>query len=650
MNEFRILLQAVLDSNSIGQSDITKIQKVIDKYHINLTTELNTASMLAEIKKVVPQLEAELSKIYNTDIKINDTAILKAINQIGTEAERTAIKVGKITQSLNNGSYGTQIDQLKSQFQKFGLSADEAENKVKELRVTLSTMESSSGEKLTARYQDWQNQIKAVKVQLDQAKLSYDKFAQPVSDEKITSLLLRIQNFLSKNTAITKEAKTQLELYIKELSNGNVALGRWNQINQSLTQTESHMRTLGKLGLAFKDQWTQAVGSFKVWLSATTVVMGLINKVRQIPQVVTELDTAIVDLKKTTTMASDELQNFYYTASDTGKQVAATTKEIIEQASAWSRLGYSSNDAATKMAKYSAMFRTISPGMDLDSATNGLVSVMKAFKIGEDNVDDIVDGIMSKINIIGNTRALDNSDIVDFLTRSSSAMAEANNTLEDTIALGTAAVEITRDAASVGNALKTVSMRIRGYDEDTESYTNDVEELSGVIADLTKTVSTPGGISLFTDEKKETFKSTRQLFDEISKIYNELTDKQQAGLLEALAGKRQGQIVAAILNNYDAVTDSMDSMANSAGNAQAEMDVAMDSIEAKSIILEDTLTSIAQNLLTQDDAKSAITFFTKIAEVIEKATDGLGLFKTVALGIGAALSFKNVGECNYISE
>lgn len=33
------------------------------------------------------------------------------------------------------------------------------------------------------------------------------------------------------------------------------------------------------------------------------------------------------------------------------------------------------------MAKYSAMFKTISPGMNLDDATNGLVSVMKAFNI-----------------------------------------------------------------------------------------------------------------------------------------------------------------------------------------------------------------------------------------------------------------------------
>lgn len=185
------------------------------------------------------------------------------------------------------------------------------------------------------------------------------------------------------------------------------------------------------------------------------------------------------------------------------------------------------------MAKLSSMFASISPGMDVDTATNGLVSVMKAYDIDPNNV---LDGIMSKINIIGNTAATSNAEIVNMLSRSSSAMKEANNTLEETIALETAAVEITRDADSVGTAFKTVAMRIRGYDEETESYTNDVEELSGAIADLTKTASTPGGISLFTNASKTEYKSTYQILKEISEIYDELDDKTQAQLLEALAG------------------------------------------------------------------------------------------------------------------
>lgn len=387
----------------------------------------------------------------------------------------------------------------------------------------------------------------------------------------------------------------------------------------------------------------QAIDSFKVWVSATTVVMGAVNLIRQIPTVVNELDTALVDLRKTTTMTDAQLKEFYTDAPNIAKQMGVGTKAIIDQASAWSRLGYSSKDAATKMAKYSAMFKTISPGMNLDDATDGLVSVMKAFNIGNENVDDVVDGIMSKINIVGNTQAVDNSDIVNFLTRSSSAMAEANNTLEQTIALGTAATEITRDSDSVGNALKTISMRVRGYDEETEAYTGDVEQLSGVIANLTKTAKTPGGISLFTDSSKQTFKSTYVLLKEISQIYSQLSDKNQAQLLEALAGKRQGQIVASIIDNFSAAEKSMDSMANSAGNAQAEMDVSMDSIDAKANKLKQTGVAISENLLSRDNAKTVLEVANGIAGGFELATKHLGLFKTALLSLSVVGSVKNIG-------
>lgn len=50
------------------------------------------------------------------------------------------------------------------------------------------------------------------------------------------------------------------------------------------------------------------------------------------------------------------------------------------------------------MAKVSSIFASISPGMDIDTATSGLVSAMKAFDI---TANDALDGIASKINAIG---------------------------------------------------------------------------------------------------------------------------------------------------------------------------------------------------------------------------------------------------------
>lgn len=75
------------------------------------------------------------------------------------------------------------------------------------------------------------------------------------------------------------------------------------------------------------------------------------------------------------------------------------------------------------------------------------------------------------------------------------------------------------------------------YDEETEEFVGDVEILAGDIANLTKTLSNPGGVSIFADEAKTEYKSTYQILKEISEIYDELDDKTQARLLEKIAGK-----------------------------------------------------------------------------------------------------------------
>lgn len=50
--------------------------------------------------------------------------------------------------------------------------------------------------------------------------------------------------------------------------------------------------------------------------------------------------------------------------------------------------------------------------------------------------------ILDNVNRIGNTFATTNAEIGEMLTRSSAAMKAANSTLEETIALESAAVEI----------------------------------------------------------------------------------------------------------------------------------------------------------------------------------------------------------------
>jgi TP901 family phage tail tape measure protein len=122
-----------------------------------------------------------------------------------------------------------------------------------------------------------------------------------------------------------------------------------------------------------------------------------VNYIRSTANAIIELDTALVDLKKTTTMTSEELDQFYFDANKIAKQMGVTTAEIISQASAWSRLGYSSAEASEEMAKLSSQFASISPGMDTEMAQSGLVSIMKAWDISVENTKSILDNI----NVLG---------------------------------------------------------------------------------------------------------------------------------------------------------------------------------------------------------------------------------------------------------
>lgn len=289
------------------------------------------------------------------------------------------------------------------------------------------------------------------------------------------------------------------------------------------------------------------------------------------------------------------------------------------------------------LAQNSAIFAAVSPGMDIDTATETLVSTLKAFD-DELSVEDSLDGVISKINILGNSFALSNADIAEALKRSSAAMAAANTSYEETMALIVGSNEIVQNAESVGNALKTISMRIRGYDEETEEYSEDLSNITGEIADLTKVGSNDfHGVSLFTDETRQTYRSIYDILHDISEIWDELTDKNRATLLETLFGKMRANVGAALISNFDAAEAAMGKMEESAGSAEREMENIFNSLEYKINALKETWTGIGQNLFQRGDIAGVVQALQAVSNIIDVLTDKLGLFGT----IGLAMVIKN---------
>ena len=649
MSNFSANIQAILDTSKIP-SQIKKIEN---------STAITLKKFTLDTKGLPSQIQASLDShnftINLTGIKTNNltSQMQSAGNKAGQAFSQSL--VNKINTQISTGGIEASIARVQQKFSTLSASVKnmEASSMTGTLHAKMEQIEADliqlnqlqtqltsglQGEALVAAYEKYNKTLLKVRNNLSIVDSSTKQFAKSTD---VLALQNKMENWLNTNTRATKTYGNTVQEFIQRLktlsAQGDVSTADLNELSAAFKRVDQAAESAGLKGKSFGSTIKGAFQSISRYVGVSTLIYAAFNAIKNGIKDVVDLDTALVDLQKTTDANEAQLRKFYYTANETAKALGSTTKEVIQAAADWSRLGYSIKDAQT-MAETSSIFASISPGMDISMATDGLVSAMKAFDI---EAEDALDGIASKINAIGNTQAVDNQDIVNVLTRSSAAMKEANNTLEETIALGTAATEITRDAEAVGTALKTMSMRIRGYDEETEEYVGGIEELSGEIADLTKTASKPGGISLFTDDSKTEFKSTTQLLRDISEIYDELTDKQQADLLEKLAGKRQGQVVAAILSNFGAVEKSLATMADSAGGAMREMEIIEESLEFKLNALKETATGVFQNLFAKEDMIVVIELLTKLMEVLDFLTEKLGLFGTALTGIAIYAFVKN---------
>lgn len=452
------------------------------------------------------------------------------------------------------------------------------------------------------------------------------------------TLSSKMDSWMNQNVKAVEKYGAQIKALQSSLNNNKNAATLTN-VSAEFSKIQSQAKAAGLT----TNQFAQSLKNTALQVAGLGSAIAVINKiaslVREAINTVVELDTALVDLQKTTTMSGSQMAQFYKDANIAAKELGVTTKDIIQSAADWSRMGYSDKTSSEMMARLSAQFAAISPGADINQATTGLLSTMKAYGI---EVGDVLDGIMSKINIVGNTAGTSNAEILTGLSKSAAAMAAMNSSLDENIALFTAAQEIVQNDSQVGNAIRSISLRVRGYDEETEQLSEELANISGEVVDLTKTVQHAEGVSLFTDETQEHYKSVYKYLQDISKIYDELSEKQQQQLMEKLFGKNRSNVGQAILKNFKAAEDAMNNMANSAGNADAEMEVIKNSLEFKLNALRETSVGIFQDMFPREDIGAAVDALTGLLNIIGQITSFLGPMGTALAGAGIFAFVKNL--------
>lgn len=546
------------------QSKWEQAEKAIQNY-MNAVTKLNNlkasdkstgkksyeiAGQIEEIEKLKKEAydaRQVLSSMINPQNVDTDTwkRYVDVINRLDQASNGSAESVNRLKDSLKN-TLNSELNSLQNSIDKYQNIITQAKTYPSDFKPSteyntkLAKLESANNalkdykaslQGVNELTKEQQNQINRLTQNCEKAATEFknlsaaEKGTIKVGVEKA---IQRINKDLAENTKYSAEAKAGLNTLLEQLKSGDPSINL-RKITEEIIKIENAEIAAGRAGKSlwdiFKTKSTYGfIGQMQSYLSMYVGFYGMINGVKKAVSTIIELDTALVDLKKTTAMNENQLENFYYDSNNVAKQMGVTTKEIIDQASAWSRLGYSTAETATTMAKLSSQFASISPGMSTDEAQEGLVSIMKAFDI---DPNDVETEIMDKVNVLGNKFAENNQDVVEGLKRSAAAMSAMGQSFTDTAALFTGGMEILQDSESMGTALRTLSMRIRGYDEETNQLSDDLVNVTGEVADLTKTAQDSQGVSLFTDATQEHYRSMVEYLGDIADRWEQISEKNQ---------------------------------------------------------------------------------------------------------------------------
>ena len=115
-------------------------------------------------------------------------------------------------------------------------------------------------------------------------------------------------------------------------------------------------------------------------------------------------------------------------------------------------------------------------------------------------------------------------------------------------------------------------------------------------------------------------------------------------LTEILGGKRQANVISALMNNFDIARDALETSLDSEGSAMEEHAKWMESLEAKINILKAAWEELSEAFLDDKFLGKVIDTGTSLLNLLTKIVDTIGSLPTLALAVGAALSFKNIGR------
>ena len=586
-----------------------------------------------DAKTVVQELQAAMSKFKNEMSSTGQSGTVTAKQVYDTVAKmRTLISN---TAGKENFSSFKKLEELFHSLQRaeklvreesysasdalnaVGMYGTDSINKAKEAMASFKA--ETAGAKV--KVYDYATQLKQVDVAIDSVQknlTNWSKARKGSSSSAYAELVRQLEKLVNLRDRLNQRG-TGFKEFESEFARVSIAVRKAN----------GEIKAAGENTRTWADKVHVLAQKFGIWLSVSQVIMTIIRNLKKMVRTVIELDTAMTELKKITNETDATYGRFLTKAAARAKALGATLSDVINATADFARLGYGI-DEASKIADAAIIYKNVGDGIeDITQASESIISTMQAFGIEASHVMTIVD----KFNEVGNNFAISSTGIGEALLNSASALHAAGNTLDESIALITAANEVIQSPEKVGTAMKTLSMYIRAAKVEAEEAGIATDGMASSVSELRDQVLGLTNNRVDIMESDTDFKSTYQIVKELASVWKTLEETEQAALTELVGGGvRNANVVSALMSNFAKAEQVLETSAHSAGSALKENEVYLQSIEGKISQFKASWQELSDTIINSTFIKVIVMVGTAIVNAttaVSKFVGGFGLLSGV---------------------
>lgn len=570
----------------------------------NGTASSGTAAAKEQIASY-SSLTKIVDKLYQAKVKL---AKLTEFDKTGTI---NGSLISTNVQELER-SYTEQLKQLK---ELLGVD-DERVKKIEQYRAELEKI-----------YQDQKGSI------------SPPKIASPVSTSKIQvkAQSLYTDNGFDDIIARSQKARDLVDQYQREvnekLSQANGATKEdIDELNKKFLDAQTNLKQIGRESDTVGSKIKEAFDSRVVQRIANVILLLLIRQLKQVYNIVKEINTAMTDLQIVTGATAKQMEAAANNIAKSAQKIGTGIADLTNSTSTYARLGYSLNDAQT-LAEKTTIYAKVA-GVNVSEATTNITGIIKAFNIGADGLEAVLDQLI----FVGNNFPISQAEIGEAMNNAASALAANGNTLQQSIGIVSAANTTLQNISKSSTAVRTIAARI-------SSSTSELEELGESIDDLEafpELANKMRGYGIEITDANGQLLSTYDILGKVAGQWENFNRNEQAAIATMLAGTRQQAAFYSIMQNWGDAQEIVAKEGEASGALMDAQAIRLDSIEGKLEQLNATFESFSQNLLDSDIVKFIIDGLNVFVSGLDWIIDKVPV-STIAIG-GLILVIGKLGQ------